>query len=201
MRQVRPGNFFNLPNFIKGRFPFNQNFRFEFPATSRSEWNSIFRLIAAVMTIFRHFQTRGQPREVYPNFRKNFSGKFSFHSTLLPEFLKFSVEWFAIREFNRFRYFWKLFQEISVPFASVSNFSKVLVEWKAPKPYQTSKAPSSCLGAGQIFVRREIRQICQFTCHDLKENVNQENLISLFSLSLSGRSTPKYLIFTRQLKR
>ena len=29
-------------------------------------------------------------------------------------------------------YFWKLFQEISVPFATVSKFSKVLVEWKAP---------------------------------------------------------------------
>ena len=25
---------------IQGRFPFNQNFRFEFPATSSSEWNS-----------------------------------------------------------------------------------------------------------------------------------------------------------------
>ena len=46
------------------------------------------------------------------------------------------------------------------------------------KAYQTSKTPSSCLGAGQIFVRREIWQICQFTRHDLKENVNQENLIS-----------------------
>ena len=48
------------------------------------------------------------------------------------------------------------------------------------KAYQTFETPSSCLGAGQNFVRGEIRQICQFTCHDyndLKENVNQENLI------------------------
>ena len=57
---------------VVGRFPFNQNFRFEFPATSSSEWNSIFRLTAPVMTIFRHFQKRGQPLEVYSNFRKIF---------------------------------------------------------------------------------------------------------------------------------
>jgi len=58
------------------------------------------------------------------------------------------------------------------------------------KPYQTSPSslPSSCLGVGQIFVRREIWQICQFTRHDLKGNVNQENLISIFSRSLSVRS-------------
>ena len=56
------------------------------------------------------------------------------------------------------------------------------------KAYQTSKTPSSCLGAGQIFVRREISQICQFTRHDLKEHVNQENLISIFGRSISARS-------------
>ena len=33
--------------------------------------------------------------------------------TLLPEFLEFSVEWFAFRTFNySFRSFWKLFREI-----------------------------------------------------------------------------------------
>ena len=61
---------------IQERVPFNQNFRFEFPATSSSEWNSIFRLTAPVMTIFRHFQKRGQPLEVYPNFSKNIPGSF-----------------------------------------------------------------------------------------------------------------------------
>ena len=44
---------------IMGAFPFNQNFRFEFPATSSSEFNSIFL------------------REVYPNFR-NFFPEVSF---------------------------------------------------------------------------------------------------------------------------
>ena len=67
-----------------------------------------------------------------PKYWKKFPRKFSFHSTLLPEFLKFSIEWFAFRKFNSFRNFWKLFQELSVPFAAVSKFSKVLVEWKAP---------------------------------------------------------------------
>lgn len=31
------------------------------------------------------------------------------------------------------------------------------------KPYQTSKAPASCFGAGEIFVKRENWQIFQFT--------------------------------------
>ena len=65
------------------------------------------------------------------------------------------------------------------------------------KAYQTSKTPSSCLGAGQIFVRREICQICQFTRHDLKEHVNQENLISFFGQSISVRSPPKLNLYLR----
>ena len=67
-----------------------------------------------------------------PKLPKFFSRKFSFHSTYLPQFLEFSVEWFAFRKFNSFRNFWKLFREISVPFAAVSTFSNGLVEWKAP---------------------------------------------------------------------
>ena len=51
---------------------------------------------------------------------------FSFRSALLPEFLEFFVEWFAFRKLNSFRNFWKLFREISVPFAAVSKFSNVL---------------------------------------------------------------------------
>ena len=63
------------------------------------------------------------------------------------------------------------------------------------KAYQTLKTPSSCLGARQIFVRREIWQICQFTRHDLKENINQENFISIFSRSSSAKIK---FIFARQ---
>ena len=83
---------------------------FHSTAFSSSEWNSIFQ----------NFQKRGQPREVYPNFRK-----FSFHSTLLPKFLELLAKWFALRKLDSFRNFWKLFGEISVPFAVVSKFSKV----------------------------------------------------------------------------
>lgn len=48
------------------------------------------------------------------------------------------------------------------------------------KPYQTSKAPSSCLRAGQIFVKRRNCQILQFTGVKMAVNVNQGNLVSLF---------------------
>ena len=40
-----------------------------------------------------------------------------------------------ISDLNSFRNFWKLFREISVPFAAVSKCSKVFVEWKAPLVY------------------------------------------------------------------
>ena len=64
-------------------------------------------------------------RGVYPNF-ENFVPEVSFRIFfLLPEFLEFSVEWFTFQKFKSFR-------EISIEFAAVSKFSKVLVEWKAP---------------------------------------------------------------------
>ena len=57
------------------------------------------------------------------------------------------------------------------------------------KSYQTSKAPSSCLGAGGIFVKRENCQILQSVgVYNVNENVNQINLIVL-SKSLF-RQTP-----------
>ena len=48
---------------------------------------------------------------------------------MLPEFLEFCVEWFALRKFNSFQISWNLFRKIAAPFATVSKFSKVLVEW------------------------------------------------------------------------
>ena len=103
----------------EGYFPFNQNVWFEFSATSSSKWNSIFQ----------NFLKRGQPREVYRNFRKCFSQKFSFRIQLCSrKFLKFSVEWFAFRKLFNCQNFCKHFREISVPFATVFKFSKVLVE-------------------------------------------------------------------------
>jgi len=55
-------------------------------------------------------------------FSKMFSRKFSFHSTLFPEFPEFSVEWFSFRKFNSFQDFWNLFREISVPLPLFPNF-------------------------------------------------------------------------------
>ena len=56
--------------------------------------------------------------------------------------------------------------------------------------YETSKTPSSCLGAGQIFVRCEIWQMC--TRNDLKKNVYEENLIFFFfSRTIWVGSLPK----------
>ena len=53
------------------------------------------------------------------------------------------------------------------------------------EPYQSPKAPSSCLRVGQIFFRCEIWQIFQFTSHDMKECHNWENLILLFKWASS----------------
>ena len=75
---------------------------------------------------FQNFQ-REETSWGIPKFSQIFSRKSSSHSTLLPEFLEFSVELFAFQKFNSFWSFWKLFREISVPFAAVSKFSKVLV--------------------------------------------------------------------------
>ena len=63
--------------------------------------------------------------------------------------------------------------------------------------YQTSKTTSSLLRTGQIFVRCEIWQICQFTRHDLKENVKK-----IWSLNLVGEfqseACQNYFIFVLQ---
>ena len=65
--------------------------------------------------------------------------KFSFHSTLFPEFLEYLIEWFAFWKFNSFQNFWKLFRKMSVPFAVVSKFSKVLVEKIGKRPLSPSQ--------------------------------------------------------------
>ena len=87
--------------------PFNQNVRLEFSATQLPEADG-----RAFSKIFKNSATL----RCIPKFSKMFSRKFCFHSTMLPENLEFSVEWFAFRQFNSFRNFWKLFREISVSF-------------------------------------------------------------------------------------
>lgn len=79
--------------------------------------------------LFPKFSKKTTTSRGIPKFSKLFFPEFSFYSTLLPEFLEFSVEWFAFRKFNSFRISWKLVRKIDAPFAAVSKFSKVLVEW------------------------------------------------------------------------
>ena len=90
------------------------------------------QLPVASGTAFFKISKNKQPRYVYPNFRKLFPRSFLSIQLLSQELLEFSVEWFAFRKFNSFWDFWKPFREISVPFAAVYKFSKVLVKWKAP---------------------------------------------------------------------
>ena len=87
--------------------------------------------IQTKLTSFSKIAKKGDNLARYTQIFDIFPRKFSFHSTLLPEFLEFSVEWSAFRKFNSFRNFWKRFREFSVPFAAVFKFSNVLFEWKA----------------------------------------------------------------------
>ena len=113
---------------------------------------------------FSKISTKEDNLARYTQIFKNFSREFAFHSTLLPGFLEFSVEWFASRKFNSFRNFWKLFGDISVPFTAVSKFSKVLDEWKAPiisrgnHWWRREKSAVSQGSHPQLFIHNDIEQ-------------------------------------------
>ena len=67
-----------------------------------------------------------------PKFQKTFPGIF-FSISRLSSRNSRNFGWiFPFRKFNSFRNFWKIFQENSVPSATVSKLSKVLDKWKAP---------------------------------------------------------------------
>ena len=81
---------------------------------------------------FPKFPKKRTTLQGIPKFSKTFSRKFPYHSTFAAEFLEFSVEWFVFRKLTGFQNFnMETFPENSGPFAAVSKFSKVLVEWKA----------------------------------------------------------------------
>ena len=102
----------------------------------------IFRqLPIASGTVFSKISKKGTTSWGTPKFSKKVSRTLSFHSTLLLEFLEVWVEWVAFRDFSSFRNFWKLFGEISIPFAAVSKFSKVSVEWRPRATSTRSVAP------------------------------------------------------------
>lgn len=96
-----------------GFFPFDETFQLEFPEISREEWNKIFW----------NFKKGSATLRVIPKFSESTYRELPFHLTFVPEFPKFSVEWFPFRKFNSFQIFWKLSQEISLLFVWVSKFS------------------------------------------------------------------------------
>ena len=61
------------------------------------------QLPGANATVFFKISNNRATLRGMPKFSKKFSRKFSFHSTLLPENLEFSVDWFAFRKFNSSR--------------------------------------------------------------------------------------------------
>ena len=67
------------------------------------------QLLVANGTAFSKISKKEDNLAKYTQIFENFFRKFSFHSTLPAEFLFFSLEWFALRKFNSFRIFWKLF--------------------------------------------------------------------------------------------
>ena len=80
---------------------------------------------------FPKFPKKRKTSRVIPKFSKMFPRKFSFHSTLLPEFPECSVEWFSFRKFNTFQNFWNLFREISAPLPQFPNFRKFWVNMES----------------------------------------------------------------------
>ena len=104
-----------------------------FPSTKTSTLNFRQLPVANGTVFLKTSKTERQPREVYPNLRKFFHRRFlSIHFCSRDFQVEFLVEWFPLRKFNSFRNFQKLFRKISVPFAVVSKFSKVLAQWKTP---------------------------------------------------------------------
>ena len=69
-----------------------------------------------------------------------------------------------ISEIQQLRNFWKLFGDISVPFAAVSKFSKVVDEWKAPVIsrgnhwWRREKSAVSQGSHPQLFIHNDIEQ-------------------------------------------
>ena len=76
----------------------------------------------------------------------------------------------CIWKFNSFRNFWKRFWEISVTFATVFKFSKVLVEWKAPKISISQWALTICMENPEILERIQIEQFIPVEIFRKKSN-------------------------------
>lgn len=107
-----------------GSFPFDAKFRFEFPEIFSDKWN----------IIFWNFRNRGQPYEVYRNFRKLISWReFSFHFWLSSHNLRnFRLNSHLFGNLTIFRFSqWKLSLRSYVTFVAFLKYSEFSVQWKA----------------------------------------------------------------------
>ena len=100
-----------------GHFPFNQNIRFKFSATSSCERKSI---------------KRGQPREVFPNFRKIFPGSFLSIQLSSRDFWNFRLNGSHFGNSTVSRNFWKLFGTFRYHLPLFPNFRKFWMNGKRP---------------------------------------------------------------------
>ena len=97
-------------------------------STKMSAWN--FRQLPVTNgTAFPKISKKRTSRGI-PKFLQTLYQQFSFHSTFLPKFLEFSVQWFAFWKFNSFQNSGIFSGKFLYHFA-FSKHSKVLVEWKA----------------------------------------------------------------------
>ena len=70
-------------------------------------------------------------------FSKNFAWKCPFHLIFILEFPKFSVQWFAFRNFDNFRIFWTFPRKLPYHLSKISK-------WKAPN-VSKNKGPRMCI--------------------------------------------------------
>jgi len=116
------------------------------------------------MVNLHNFRKRGQPLEVYPNFRTYFPGNFRSIWFSSWNFQNFRLNGSLFGKFNNFRISWDLSLEISVPFVSVSKISEILVEWKAPMDtVKSGKLKHTLFYHQWVWPTTSIKRHCQAT--------------------------------------
>jgi len=96
--------------------------RSEFSEISSDEWNSIFLSHQKKKTTLRAIR----------KFSKISYPEFPLHLIFIPDFPKFSFEWFAFLEIQQFPDFFETFSGNFRTIVPVPTFSQFLFEWKAP---------------------------------------------------------------------
>ena len=125
---------------VVGCLPFTKSSR---KIQSECRWNTILLFASGsngtsekrVLGAFHSTKTSGLNFRQLPVANGTAFSKLSQKKTTsrgIPKFGKFFPGSFLSIQLCS-RNFWKLFREISVPFHAVSKYSKVLIDWKAPK--------------------------------------------------------------------